>query len=239
LVDALRSLAYAFPFTPWLRGAVEIGGRVEKVGRMAGHENRGEGAGELVALHALGMLDAGDADALYAHLAECDACGEDFRAFQAVAADLAESVAVTPPPGARDRLLARIAGEAAAAPKETQVWKRWDADASSPLTTVRAGDGGWEETAIEGILVRRLFVDPVKQTATMMVRMAPGTSYPGHRHGGAEECLVLEGDLHVGDRVLYKGDFQRAELDSIHPVQSTEGGCVLFIVSSLGDELLA
>jgi hypothetical protein len=34
------------------------------------------------------------------------------------------------------------------------------------------------------------------------------------------------------------GDFQRAEAGSVHPVQSTDGGCLLLITSSLDDELL-
>jgi hypothetical protein len=49
---------------------------------------------------------------------------------------------------------------------------------------------------------------------------------------------VLEGDLHVGDMVLHAGDYQCAITDSLHDVQHTEGGCVLFIVSSLRDEII-
>ena len=75
---------------------------------------------------------------------------------------------------------------------------------------------------------------------TMLIRMAPGTAYPAHRHGGAEECYVLEGDLHVGDDiVMHAGDYQRAEAGSTHPVQSTRGGCLLLLTSSLRDELVA
>jgi anti-sigma factor ChrR (cupin superfamily) len=69
--------------------------------------------------------------------------------------------------------------------------------------------------------------------------MAPGTSYPAHRHGGAEECFVLEGDLRVGaDLHMRAGDFQRAEEGSVHPDQTTDHGCVLLIVSSTADEIL-
>jgi anti-sigma factor ChrR (cupin superfamily) len=72
----------------------------------------------------------------------------------------------------------------------------------------------------------------------MMIRMAPGTSYPRHRHAAREECFVLQGELRVGDKQLRTGDFQVADRDSIHDVQSTETGCVLLIVSSQDDELV-
>jgi len=35
------------------------------------------------------------------------------------------------------------------------------------------------------------------------------------------------------------GDYQRAETGSTHPVQSTRGGCLLLLTSSLRDELVA
>ena len=70
-----------------------------------------------------------------------------------------------------------------------------------------------------------------------MFRMAPGTSYPSHVHDGAEECYVLEGDLHVGDVVLGPGDFQRATPGSHHVEQRTDGGCLLLVNSSLSDEM--
>jgi quercetin dioxygenase-like cupin family protein len=71
---------------------------------------------------------------------------------------------------------------------------------------------------------------------TAMFRMEPGTSYPQHIHAGAEECYVLEGDLHVGDMVLHAGDYQRAEAGSHHGYQSTETGCVLLVTCALNDE---
>jgi anti-sigma factor ChrR (cupin superfamily) len=74
----------------------------------------------------------------------------------------------------------------------------------------------------------------------MLVRMAAGTSYPGHRHARAEECLVVQGDLHVGDDlVMHAGDFQRAEPGSVHVPQWTERGCLLLVTSSVDDDLLA
>jgi len=207
---------------------------------MTRHEHLSEETRELVALYALGMLESGEADHLRAHLNECPQCHAELRDLEFVTGQLAYVSDVAPPARLSDRLLDRIEAEAGPPPAAgAQVWKRWDPQAASPpMATVRAEEGSWEETDIEGIRVRRLFVDRARQSATMIVRMDPGARYPGHRHGGAEECYVVDGDLHVGDRRLQAGDYHRAELDSVHPVQWTESGCMLFIVSSLDDELL-
>ena len=85
--------------------------------------------------------------------------------------------------------------------------------------------------------MRQLFVDRKQRSATMLIRMDAGASYPGHRHGGLEECYVLEGDLHHDDRVMRAGDFEVVSEGSRHGRQWTEGGCLLLIRSSLDDEL--
>jgi len=120
-----------------------------------------------------------------------------------------------------------------------QTWKDWPAGAAGPATTVvTAAATPWEESGLAGIEVRRLFVDAAQERATMLMRMAPGSSYPAHRHGGAEDCYVLSGDLRHGDTVLRAGDYQYAAPGSEHEPQSTTAGCVLFVVSSLRDEIL-
>jgi anti-sigma factor ChrR (cupin superfamily) len=128
-----------------------------------------------------------------------------------------------------------------AAEHGAQIWKGWASERRETLasfTFVSGSDETWEPTAVDGIEARRLFVDAVEDRATFLVRMAPGTAYPGHVHAGPEECFVLAGDLSVGDRRMRAGDYQRAESGSTHGVQSTEGGCVLLLVSSLRDEIV-
>ncbi|KAA0227269.1 hypothetical protein EDS67_16735 [candidate division KSB1 bacterium] len=163
-----------------------------------------------------------------------------------------------PPAGLKKRLLDAIRDEAsqaslqhehAEAPvtgksaaentRDVQIWKNWKRPAGPvDFFLQRGSEGEWETTAVPGVEVKKLFVDQKRSYATMLVRMAAGTAYPGHRHAGFEECYVLQGDLHVGDNVLHAGDYQRAEGGSIHGVQKTVHGCQLFIVSSLEDELL-
>jgi anti-sigma factor ChrR (cupin superfamily) len=102
----------------------------------------------------------------------------------------------------------------------------------------KASEASWERTAIEGVAIRTLFVDRENNQFTALVRMQPGSSYPRHVHAGPEQCLVIEGDLRVGEEVLHAGDYQRAPTGSRHGVQSTEHGCLLLITSSLTDQFV-
>ncbi|MEK7727032.1 MAG: cupin domain-containing protein [candidate division KSB1 bacterium] len=125
-------------------------------------------------------------------------------------------------------------------PVPAQLWKKWSSNpAATDLLVQRSAEGEWEKTGVDGVEVKQLFVDDKRGYVTMLVRMQPGSSYPSHRHAGFEECLVLHGDLSVGETTLRAGDYQRAAGGSVHVIQSTKAGCSLFIVSSQHDELLA
>ncbi len=169
-------------------------------------------------------LSAGDSD-LRAALGE----------YSVVAQALGGVHAAAPPVSTRDSLLRLIDSAPQHSP---QIWKTWNADrAGNTVHTVRANEGNWDETGVPGVRVRKLFIDTERNQFTAVVKMEPGTSWPRHRHDGPEECMVLEGELHVGDMVMHKGDYQRAEPVSHHCIQRTDSGCTLLIVSSLSDEV--
>ena len=224
--------------------------------RGAGCPASGPGKEE-AALYAAEALPPGEAREFEAHLLVCPVCRSQVIALrEALAAVHLAEPGPTPPPALREALLRRVREEAAPgkarrgeasapvppAASDVQVWKRWRSEppggAVPGLHVVRAGEGAWEPTAEPGVLAKALSVDPARRSVTMLVRMEPGSSYPRHRHAGAEECYVLDGELRVGEEVLRAGDFQRAEEGSIHGVQSTESGCLLLIVSSQDDELV-
>jgi quercetin dioxygenase-like cupin family protein len=195
------------------------------------------------ALYAVGALSAAESRGFLEHVASgCLVCAQEMRSFENTAAAIPLGMAIaSPPTRLRDRLLQRIGSKTPmhSGTPSTQVWQHWKASESrDPFFIVRAGEGNWEETAIPGISARKLSVDAKRQTTMMLVRMAPGSSYPAHRHRAAEECYVLEGDLWVGNDCLHAGDFQHAEDGSVHGTQSTRGGCLLLLVSSMSDELL-
>lgn len=207
--------------------------------------------------HALLGLDGAEARAFESHAADCEACAavQDHLA-RALAEVLEGLEPVAPGRDVWSRIEERIEDDAAAPTSSAgatnhgtvqswnctvQPWKRWAARSAKTggFAVHRADPDAWEPTSIPGIEVQPLTVQPELRQATMLVRMAPGTAYPPHRHGGPEECFVLSGDLSVGTETeLHTGDFQRAEAGSLHPVQSTRGGCLLLIQTSLDDELL-
>ncbi len=200
---------------------------------------------EYCSLYLLGVLEPQERTNYEQHLLlGCEECSEELSLLsEAVEALVMTDIAVTPRAEVKEQLLNRIhqkrTGESHYS--SSQVWKQWQpfSHPRKGLVTMRSDEGAWQDIGIEGISVKQLFSDPDHHTITMLVRMAAGTTYPSHRHGGIEECYVLEGDLHVGDELLlHSGDYQRADDDSIHLKQWTENGCLLFIVSSTDDELL-
>lgn len=202
---------------------------------------------DLAVQHVLGSMDPEDARRYRLHLPGCDACRNEVDSLARTAGRLTHAAPeIVPDPDLWERVLHSIRGTTPTPPprdgrRPTQVWKEWAAPrvaCSAGFDYRDAASSVFESTGIDGIVVRRLAVDPEKDQVTMLVRMAPGTSYPAHRHGGAEECFVVEGDIRVGDLHMKAGDFQRAEEGSVHPVQTTDGGCVLLIVSSTADELI-
>jgi len=200
------------------------------------HDKLDDLARDRAAAYALGSLSVTEAVEYETHLGGCEVCRREVSSLQSVLGDLATlAPSKTPPPELKGRLLARARE---AKPAATQPWKAWQPSAAETgLMLVRAGEGRWEPSGVEGVEIRRLFLDVENDRATMLVRMAPGTAYPSHVHGGAEECFVLEGDLDVAGTTMHAGDYQRATSGSLHGIQSTENGCLLFIVSSLHDEL--
>jgi anti-sigma factor ChrR (cupin superfamily) len=102
---------------------------------------------------------------------------------------------------------------------------------------VRAVEGRWRESGLPGIRIKLLFLDRNRDRKTYLARIDPGSTYPDHRHGGVEECLLLEGDLHIDDQVLGPGDFFLALPETIHRNAYTEAGCMIYVSSSLHDEL--
>ena len=94
----------------------------------------------------------------------------------------------------------------------------------------------WEEAA-PGIHVKILARNAENDSVSMLVRLDPGTDYPGHRHAGVEELHLLHGILKVDDRTLYPGDFIRSELGSVDHRVWSETGCTCFLLTSTEDAL--
>lgn len=96
----------------------------------------------------------------------------------------------------------------------------------------RAQAARWED--LGGGLSRRILgIDRHRRTISTLLRMAPGGCLAEHHHHGAEEVLVISGDLRVGGEVYGPGDYFFAEAGSDHGELSTESGCECLLLTAL------
>ena len=89
-----------------------------------------------------------------------------------------------------------------------------------------------------GISCKLLATDQEQDRVSLLVRLAPGTDYPPHRHAGTEELHLLQGELMIGDRKLYPGDYNQAEAGSVDYRVWSETGCTCVLITSIHDALL-
>jgi anti-sigma factor ChrR (cupin superfamily) len=100
--------------------------------------------------------------------------------------------------------------------------------------TVRADEGEWVPLA-RGSEIKILLVDKVKRERSFLLRLAPGGHVPAHDHPTTEECMVLSGDMVIGDTVFYPGDFHAAIAGVRHPPLTSRNGGVIFIRGPIYD----
>jgi anti-sigma factor ChrR (cupin superfamily) len=98
-------------------------------------------------------------------------------------------------------------------------------------------DEGWQPHPIPGITVKVLSVDDKTGVATLLIKAAPGTTYPAHHHSGSEGCYVIEGEVLVAGRRIGPGDFHLADADSDHDPLYTETGATVLLVCAAADYL--
>ena len=113
-----------------------------------------------------------------------------------------------------------------------RVQARVRAAAIDGTRTVRAGEGGWKPF-LPLIEVKVLYRDVERGHQTALYRMQPGAAFPPHAHADDEECLVLEGEVSVGDLCLRAGDFHIAARGSEHPRLESRPGALLLLSHAL------
>ena len=195
---------------------------------------------EQAASYALGALDGDELVLFERHLEQgCGTCETELNKSQFVINQLCNiAPAVTPPSSVRSKLLARIQDEPlpdqdlANQPLTTKVDK-----SEAGLTFIKATDGLWQEL-MPGILLKPLSINTAQNQMTALVRMAPGATYPPHRHTTPEEFYCLEGTCFIGGQLLYPGDYHRAEIGTIHHETSTKDGCLILGIFSPNNEML-
>lgn len=133
-----------------------------------------------------------------------------------------------PSGGLKDRLMARVRASKNAPPGFSFSFDRPGLD-----------DSEWIPHPVPGIRMKVLALNPRRGYATLLLDVPPGTRFPAHHHGGAEECFVVSGSLYTCDRRLEAGDFVHADADTDHGELWTDEGCRVILVVPPEDHLPA
>ncbi len=185
-------------------------------------------------LASFGLLDSGEEKELHrlAEQGEPQALAE-MTIYREVLAQVAQTIPeYTPPASLKDRLMARVRGQ------NKKLRPGWQTHEPG-FDYVLSGQGLWQDTPFPGVQFQVLHYNEKADLLTQLVRLAPGARFPAHRHGAAEQCLVLEGIVSLGTLKLRPGDFNLAAANTVHNETTTEEGCVLLIVSNPHDEVEA
>jgi len=184
----------------------------------------------LVASYALAALERSETELMKAHLPTCPECQQEYHALSSVTDTLSAWRSQTMPPLASswNRLAERIAAQ----PQKK---------VAAPVSLTPAPVQGWSEPqwkeVAPGITCKLLSTDRDADRVSMLVRLAPNTAYPPHRHAGVEELYLLEGELWIENRKLEPGDYNRAEPGTADQRVWSETGCMCLLITSPSDQL--
>jgi hypothetical protein len=180
---------------------------------------------ELVCAYALKALPASEVRAIQSHIAACPDCQGESESLRPVVDRFVAWPAdvLRPPASLQARLAARIAEETGKDPVLPPA-PRW----SEP---------DWEQVA-PGIEVKLLATDAERHRVSMLVRLAPGASYPAHTHAGVEELHLLDGELWIDERKLVPGDYNYGAPGAGDERVWSETGCTCVLITNTKDVLL-
>jgi hypothetical protein len=179
---------------------------------------------DLVFLLALQALPPGEIASVEAQISSCADCRQEVETLRPIVHSFVgwSTDVLRPAESLWGRLAKRIASETATEPFVP------------PLEAALKPE--WEEAA-PGIHVKILARNAENDSVSMLVRLDPGTDYPGHTHAGIEQLHLLHGILKVDDRTLSPGDFLHSEPGSVDQRVWSETGCTCFLITSTKDAL--
>ena len=179
---------------------------------------------EVTCAYAAQALAASEIAAAEAHIAGCADCRREVESLRPVVDRFVSwpRDVLRPTRSLEARLARRIADETGREPVLPPA-PRW----SEPE---------WEEVA-PGIECKLLATDTERHRVSMLVRLAPGASYPAHSHAGTEELHLLDGELWIDDRKLLPGDYNYGAPGAGDDRVWSETGCTCLLVTSLKDPL--
>lgn len=92
--------------------------------------------------------------------------------------------------------------------------------------TIHQSEGRWLPI-LAGVEIKVLREDAT--TRSYLLRMAAGARLPAHAHSHEEECMVLEGDVWLGEVHARAGDYHLARSGLPHDELRSDSGCLLFL----------
>jgi hypothetical protein len=182
------------------------------------------GRGELTSACALQVLSPSEVAVVEAHIAACPDCQRELESLRPVVDRFAfwPTDVLRPATSLRARLVHRIAEETGAPPVVPPA-PRWV-------------EPDWEQVA-PGIECKLLATDAERHRVSMLVRLAPGASYPPHTHAGVEELHLLDGELWIDERKMFPGDYNYGIPGAGDDRVWSETGCTCVLITSFRDVL--
>lgn len=193
---------------------------------------------ELLPLHALGLLEGGEAEAVDRAVATDPALAAELAILREATHSALSSlvVPIAPPADLERRLMASIG----AGPFErfaSRLAEVFDLaiERTRELLGLCERETSWGEEA-PGIFLIHFAAGPSGATADCgVVRMKPGSTFPPHMHLGEERSIVLSGTLRNLDGKLYRpGDELVCVLGSSHLLTVEGDQDVIFVARALG-----
>jgi len=179
---------------------------------------------EVTCAYALQVLPASEVAAAEAHIASCPDCRRELQSLRPVVDSFVAwpTDVLRPTNSLQARLAVRIAEETGKEPV---------------LPSARGwSEPEWERVA-PGIECKLLATDTERHRVSMLVRLAPGASYPAHTHAGVEELHLLDGELWIDERKLGPGDYNYGAPGAGDDRVWSETGCTCVLVTSTKDTL--
>jgi putative transcriptional regulator len=177
-----------------------------------------------LAAFAVGGLDAARRVVVATHLTTCPACRRAASSFEHVGGVMLDGGEPVPmDSGALQRALAAIASDTRPDVKSPAK----ESDLPSTLSPYAVGAWRWIGP---GIYFRPVDVAPEKGARLFMLKAAPGTVLPQHKHTGAEWTCLLQGAFRHEGGFYRPGDFDEADEEIEHsPVVADGDECICLV----------
>ena len=182
------------------------------------------GHSETTCAYALQLSPASEVAAAEAHITSCPDCRRELESLRPVVDRFVSwpTDVLRPTTSLQARLARRITEETGKEPVLTPQ-QQW----SEPE---------WEQVA-PGIECKLLASDMERHRVSMLVRLAPGASYPAHTHDGVEELHLLDGELWIDEKKLVPGDYNYGAPGAGDERVWSETGCTCVLITSTEDIL--